>query len=657
MPIQYKLITAVLSLTGCVSLLITAELNPVMTVSGLAIIPGYYRFLRGRPHAPRWATGSLTTLALLVFLADAFVITSDIFLAVAHLTITFHGLKSFDLKEPWDHLQVYFMSLLQLIIASELTRSLAFGVVFIVFLVLLVTAMVFSHFLKERALGSVPIRRPLAVISLLTLVVTVIVFVGLPRTPLRFIGKSHARGIKTVGFSDRVDLGSFGEVKLDPTVVMRVVMQDQAGMPLYWRGLTMDAFDGVSWRSTGTDRMRVSKTAEEFLFSPYAAGEAVEQRIFLEPLDSDVLFGLPRIAAIRADSNSLIVAAGMSVVMPGKGARRVSYTVLSDTGGAYPGSPEDRYLQMPSGTGRIADLASRIAAGAATDRDRCRLIEDHLRRSYRYSLETQPPPPGTSAIDDFLFRSRQGYCEHYATAMVLMLRSLRIPARIVNGFYGGERNEFGDYLLVRQSNAHSWVEALVNGSWIRFDPTPEVSVARPPAIEMFLDSLTMRWSRYVVGFSRQDQKAIVQAVFFLFDRRQWERPGREQLAGLLVAAAAIGVMALLVFYRNLSLPERRMTPETRAYLRLRRAMGRRGFRSKPSSTPADLREFGASLGKAEAVNEFLDLYEQARFGGREMGPAEKKRFNELFRQASKAALEELKRSRGKMFLDNSRKLE
>jgi len=83
-------------------------------------------------------------------------------LAVAHLTITFQAIKSFDLKEPWDHLQVYFMSLLQLIIASDLTRSLTFGFVFVVFMGLLVTAMVLSHFLKEGALGSISIRKPVS---------------------------------------------------------------------------------------------------------------------------------------------------------------------------------------------------------------------------------------------------------------------------------------------------------------------------------------------------------------------------------------------------------------------------------------------------------------------------------------------------------------
>ena len=243
MPILYKVITAVLAVTGCISLLLTGEMNPIMTVTGLAILHGYYRFVRGMEPAPKWTIGALSLLTLIVFLTDSLLISGDVFLAVAHLTITFQAIKSFDLKEPWDHLQVYFMSLLQLMIASDLTRSLTFGVVFVVFMVLLVTAMVLSHFLKEGALGRISIRKPVLLISLLTLLVTVILFILIPRTSQKFFGKSHAKGIKTTGFSEKVDFGSIGDVKLDPTVVMRVEM-DRDVPSLYWRGLALDYFDG-----------------------------------------------------------------------------------------------------------------------------------------------------------------------------------------------------------------------------------------------------------------------------------------------------------------------------------------------------------------------------------------------------------------------------
>ena len=141
MPMTYRFLTAFLGLTGCIGLLITGELNPLMAAGGIAILPGYYRFLKGRGTAPQWVIGACSVLTLAAFLFDSMV-SGDVFLSVAHLTITFQAIKSFDLKEPWDHLQVYFMSLLQMVIASELSQPIVFAIFFIAFLVALVAAMV-----------------------------------------------------------------------------------------------------------------------------------------------------------------------------------------------------------------------------------------------------------------------------------------------------------------------------------------------------------------------------------------------------------------------------------------------------------------------------------------------------------------------------------
>src|SRR4030065_1545735 len=200
MPQLYRILTAVLAFTGCVSLVISGEVTPIMSLTGIGLLPGYYRFLKGMPQAPGLAIGGFSGLTLLIFFFDTLIVSNDYFLGVAHLTITFQAIKSFDLKEPWDHLQVYFMALLQLLIASDLTRSLTFGVVFVVFMVLLVTAMVLSHFLKEGALGRISIRKPVLIISLCTLLMTVMIFVLIPRTSQKFFGKSHTKGIKTTGF-------------------------------------------------------------------------------------------------------------------------------------------------------------------------------------------------------------------------------------------------------------------------------------------------------------------------------------------------------------------------------------------------------------------------------------------------------------------------
>lgn len=638
MPIVYKSITAVLALTGCVSLLLTGEMNLFMCAGGLSIFPGYYRFFMARAQASKCAAAVLAQAALFVFLADAFSITGDVFLAVAHMTITFQGIKSFDLKEPWDHLQIYFMSLLQLIIASELTRSLTFGVIFMIFMVLLVTAMVLSHFLKEGTLGRVRIRGPVFIIVVLTMISTLLIFVALPRTPLRFIGKSHMRGIKTVGFSDKVDFGSFGDIKLDQTVVMRIETAQEVSPPYYWRGIAMDYFDGISWRNTTRAKGRIFKTGSEFLLYPYDQTRVVEQRIYLEPIDSDVIFGLAKMTAVQVDTFSLLVDDAAGVTMPGKLSRRTKYTVRSDTTTALQGRREGRYLQLPHNSENIVSLAKSITAGGSSDVQKASALEAFLKNNYAYSLSTSPPPANVSVLEDFLFSSRKGFCEHFASSMVVMLRGLGIPGRIVNGFYGGELNEYGNYLIIRQSDAHAWVEALIDGQWRRFDPTPEVAVQRPPDLSLFLDSLRLHWTRYVVGFSSDDQKVIVRTLASPFTFRGLPRSG---LPGLrtVVLWALLAALVCGLFYAVLRhVRYRKYGFVTRTYLKFRALLRKKGVRVTAAMTAGDLLKASRNCGLGIEAEEFLRLYENHRFGGQEMPESVRQRYKTLLKQLRAAKL-------------------
>jgi len=631
MPTRYKSITAILAVTGCMSLLITGELNLLMCMGGLTLLPGYYRLLKSYPQASKRVAAVLAQAALLVFLADAFVITNDMFLAVAHMTITFQGIKSFDLKEPWDHLQVYFMSLLQLIIASELTRALTFGVIFVAFMILLVTAMVLSHFLKEGALGGVRLRKPVIVIVALTMVCTTFFFILLPRTPQRFIGKSHYRGIKTIGFSDNVDFGSFGDIKKDQTIVMRIELKSEVPPPYYWRGKTMDYFDGISWRNTTKQKKRVAKLADEFLFSRYDRRTAVVQEVFLEPIDSDTVFGLARISAVKADAFFLIIDDDMDIAMPGRNAKRGRYTVFSDTAVFFPGTREMKYLQMPTRTSRIRRLAEDVTDADADDETKAYQIEAYLKKNHIYSLSTLPPPAGMSVIEDFLFNTRRGYCEHYAASMVMLLRSVNIPARIVNGFYGGERNEYGNYLILRQSDAHAWVEALVGNTWRRFDPTPAVTLQRPPTVTLILDALRMQWTRYVIGFSFYDQREILKKITLPLRLREMPQLSFRALRPYLPILLAGIVMCLIIaaVFRG---RRRKYGFVTTIYLEFREVLKKRGVRLTDAMTAGDIRDMTGTSHIAEAVREFIHLYEQHRFGQRTITDAERERYKQVLAQ-------------------------
>lgn len=635
MPRIYRLLTAFLGLTGCIGIVITGELNPVMTASGLAIVPGYYRYLKGRGTAPKWVIGACSVLTLVVFIFDS-VVSGDFFLAVAHLTITFQAIKSYDLKEPWDHLQVYFMSLLQMVIASELSQSIVFGIVFVVFLIALVAAMVFSHFAKEGRQEKVKLLMPVSLISVAALLLTAAFFLIMPRTAFTFFGKSHAKGMRTSGFTDRVDFGSLGEIKLDPSVVMRIELERNLPPPYYWRGKSLDYFNGKLWQSTVGERHRTVKSGDEYLLGSYDKESAVGQRIYLEPIDSDIIFGLSEMKAIKVDSFFVSEDNANAVFLSRKAARRASYTAYSIVRSEVPGVRDSRYLQLPSGMEKISHLALDITAKAATDRERAILIERYLKRNYTYSLTVASPQKGMNPIEDFIFYSMKGFCEHYATSMVLMLRCMGIPARIVNGFYGGEANEFGGYIIVRQSDAHSWVEALIDNRWTRFDPTPPVPAGHLMAITFFLDWAKMNWARYVVGFQAADQRAILHFLVSPFEFQTFlhlTSAGKLRLLLYLIFLPTVLLSTVYLFRRVWGFE--RMDFVSRKYVNLKNMMSRWGFALQSSATPEEILNKAQGLTVEGQLREFLELYQRHRFGCIQMGPEARMKYGQLLKRIRK----------------------
>lgn len=620
-----------MAFTGCVSLVITGELVPVFLVPGIALVPGYYRLLKGCEQAPRWAISVLSIAAVGLLAFDMTTVSGDFFIAVAHMSIAFQAIKSFDLRDPWDHLQVYFMSLLQLIMTSELAVSMAVGGMFVVFLFMLVAAIVFSHFMKEGTLGKVSLKKPVAVISILAFAGTVLFFVLVPRAQGSFWSRKTSGGIKTVGFSGEVDFGSFGDALKDPSIVMRVSLSGPE-LPLYWRGSTLDHFDGTAWKDTLKRRRRIYKRGKRFDIPGRGGRKPVTvQRIFLEPIDTDVVFGLGEITALESGGWQLFRDTAGALSLPAKTERRFAYTAYSVPYGDIGVRRRyvEHYLQLPEGTGRISRLAGDIAGAAGSDYEAALLIESYLRANYSYSLDTSPPPAGTAPIEHFLFNSKEGYCEHFATSMALMLRSLGVPSRIATGFAGGERNAMGDYVIVRQRDAHSWVEAGIGGRWMRFDPTPPEPAGAASAVGLFFDSLRMNWYRYVVGFDFADQKYLVRAVTAPVVRMP-------ALGGLELNIRPLYLIALLfvavpVAGRLFIMGFRCRRPfEAKMYLKLRKAVKKRGGSVKASSTPDEVAREALRLGMdAEGVSALVRLYEDARFGGRKPGPSARKRLKEL----------------------------
>jgi transglutaminase-like putative cysteine protease len=631
MPLIYKVITAALALTGCASLVVTGELNPVFTVSGIAMLPGYYRHFKGLGAAPRWAVGGLSIAAIMVLLFEIVIIRGDYFVAVAHMTIAFQAIKSFDLKEPWDPLQVYFMALLQLIISSELGLSMLFGAVFIIFLFTLIAAIVFSHFVKEGTVHKVRFSRPLVFVSLFVFISTVLLFAAVPRVKGGYFVRKHAKGIRSVGFTERVDFGSFGHVLIDPTIVMRAEISGPR-LPLYWRGVSLDYFDGVSWKNTVRPGGRVVRRAGKFYVSPGGTGEHTIQKIVAEPIDTNVVFGLGKMHVVESPGHVLNMDRAGSLYHPLKGFRRFSYTAysLQDDGGTV--KEARRYLQFPKGMEKTKGLARELLDEGMSDLAKAKRVEAYLRNNFDYSLDVSPSPPGMTPVEDFLFNSQKGFCEHYATAMVMVLRAEGVPARIVTGFYGGEENSYGDYIIIRQSNAHSWVEAAVDGRWERFDPTPLVFPEEKSMFFLYLDSLRMSWYRYVIGYSSTDQFRLLKkltAPSISIPSLPWIRLN---VRPVYIILAAVMIVLVMLRFSPGQIKFRRRPLSTRLYMKFRSKVIRRGGRVSKYSTPSEVEcEAINLLMDGSDVREFIRMYKEARFGEKEIDAGMKDIYQALMR--------------------------
>jgi hypothetical protein len=348
-------------------------------------------------------------------------------------------------------------------------------------------------------------------------------------------------------------------------------------------------------------------------------------------MDTDVIFGLSEIAAVEAKGTIIFMDKGGALFFPAKKGKRFDYIVYSVSDMLMQKGFINKYLQLPVGIERIKRLSHDISKRKDKDIDKAIKIEKYLRQNYTYSLSMSRPPEGISPIDDFLFNSKKGYCEHYATSMALMLRTVGIPSRVVTGFLGGEMNKYGRYLIVRQSNAHSWVEALIDGKWKRFDPTPPGLVEQHSALALYIDMLRMMWERYVVAFSISDQREIVRAFSIPFRQPLSYDFRLHRFYGIIYLLLILSyIMLILFFFRHLHF--RRYGFVTAQYIKLRKAIKNKGAMITLSSTPSDVIKEAVQFGIGSKVEEFIKLYEEYRFGRKDMKGEDRARYQNLIEE-------------------------
>ncbi len=455
-----------------------------------------------------------------------------------------------------------------------------------------------------------------------------VLFVLFPRVQGPLWGLPHDAHAGITGLSDTMAPGSFTNLALSDAVAFRVEFRSAVPQAkhLYWRGPVMWDFDGRAWTAPryyyGEPRIEIS-------------GAPVVYTVTMEPHNKRWLFAidLPGQAPPRAMANSDLQLLALRPVIG-----RVRYDMASYLESRL-GIGENpialnRALNLPPGYNpRTVELAQTLRRRFDDDRALMREVLAMFRtQNFFYTLS--PPPLGTDSVDDFLFNTRSGFCEYYASAFAFLMRAAGIPARVVTGYQGGEINPLGNYMIVRQADAHAWTEVWFRDEgWVRVDPTAAVSpqrvesgiAAAVPAtdplpllvrrdlvwlrqLRLTWDSLANTWNQWVLGYNPERQRRLLSHAGI--DDATWRN-----LAVILIAASGVVVFILsLIMLRKLRATVR--DPVKRAYHRFCAKLGRRGLARAPAEGPLD---YAARLARlrpdlAPGADAITRLYVALRYG-------------------------------------------
>ncbi len=569
---SFRLSSLFMTTSGFIGLVLTGKISPLAALLGGLVLVlhlihasnlGFTRIMGLLSNLPKELWNVLVISTFFVCMADMVWISQDVLLAGINFLIVIMIYKLFHLKVRKDFLYLYAVSFLLLLSAAALTTEPWYGLVFLAFLLSSIWTLLLYHLRNEAEEytldtfgGGMTENFPITAkffwatngIAFAALFITTVIFFITPRTGVGFFQHDRGQAIRTSGFSQTVDLGVIGSIKLDPTVVMRVELpnqQERLHEPLYLQGAIFDHYDGRRWLNSFHLRQPVGRRHDgKFMMAPprqiLTGSSHTRQDIVMEALDSTVLFGIPTIQSIQGEFLILQKDQLGGVHLPYSLRRRFQYSVESRVATVtaqerqasyltYPTFISNFFLQRPEASPRVEALARDVTRQAPTIFDKISAIKWHLISKYKYQLDVGNALP-VNPVEEFLFERKTGYCEHYATAMVMMLRSIGIPSRLVTGFLPTDWNVFGNYYTVRQQDAHAWVEVYFPESgWVIVDPTPPGGAIAPSStmalMSRYIDSLRLKWNRVVIQYSFRDQRTILREI------REQSEPARTQAWG------------------------------------------------------------------------------------------------------------------------------
>jgi transglutaminase-like putative cysteine protease len=441
------------------------------------------------------------------------------------------------------------------------------------------------HFLRDGGILVLGIVTVVWVVPLISSSASLVGLWGRVEGPWRTIGDEwnrlfsgvlgYSRGYENVPFGERLTLG--GPLKLDEDILMWVSTNGAR----YWRGVVYDRYDGRGWVNTDTLSAVVPPNRDVTVEAQYEMRRLIEQTVMPNWSGVGQVFYLGEFLSINVPAQVEYSHAGGSGIGadPWSAPSSVStvetripvnvdrpylvssYTSVADATSLreastdYPEWVVPRYLQLPSTLPeRVAELAQEVAGPQGNPYDQAVAIQDYLRRTIEYREDIEAPPEDRDAIDYLLYDSRVGYCNYYASAMVVMARAVGIPARLVVGYAGGELDEEAARYVVRRRDTHAWVEVFFPGfGWVEFEPTAsEPLITRPETSD---DSelgppggeIESRLERDLGRLEAEEEGSLGAPIPFA-------RTGGSSFKGVALAAVVLcggaGVLAIWVFNRR-----------------------------------------------------------------------------------------------------------
>jgi transglutaminase-like putative cysteine protease len=457
----------------------------------------------------------------------------------------------------------------------------------------------------------------------------IVMWVFFPRISSPFWAVPIDTSQASSGLSDTMSPGDITSLSMSNEVAFRVAFEGEIPAPRdrYWRGLVLTRFNGRTWSG------REPSISRSALDQIEVAGEPVNYEITLEPTRQQWVFALDMPTSWSLRRTFMGPQQQLARMTPID--QRIAYRVTSHTefsvGTEMSELYRNWYSDLPDDSNpRTEELAREMRAAAGNDRDFVDAVLKKLNREeFYYTLE--PPPLGRDPVDRFLFETRRGFCEHYASAFSVMMRSVGIPARVVLGYQGGEINPMGWHLIVRQSDAHAWTEVWLDGlGWRRIDPTAAVAPERidigasdaafdgvgqswgltAPSrlvhqLKLTWDAMNAKWNEWILGYGPETQNSFMK--WLGMDDPSW-RKMMLTLVGLVIGLILLISLLLMLRYRPPQKDE-----AARLYRRFVRKTGLTPRTGETAHAFAQ-RVLKSHAAPGKAVGEITSAYMDARYG-------------------------------------------